>query len=301
MRLELQGKVVVITGASSGIGRATAHRFAEHGARLVVAARRIRPLDEAVRECNMLGGEATAVQVDVSNPDSMESLARHAVDRYGRVDIWVNNAAVSLYARVDEGPLEAHRRVIETNLLGYLYGARIAVRIFREQGHGVLVNVSSAAAYVGQPYTSAYVASKFGIHGLSECIRQEVSDAPEIHVCTVLPGSTDTPLFQHAGNYIGRVVQPLKPIAHARQVADVIVATVERPRRESFVDIARVLPLLKAIAPGWIESYVGKLVKKRQFRDKPAPASPGNLFEPMTEGDDVSGGWRDAADISALK
>ena len=155
MRSELQGKVVVITGASSGIGRATAHRFAEHGARLVVAARRVRPLDQAVRECVLLGGEATAVQVDVSNPASMESMARRAVESYGRVDIWVNNAAVSLYARVDDGPLEVHRRVIETNLLGYLCGARLAVRIFRKQGRGVLVNVSSAAAYVGQPYMSA--------------------------------------------------------------------------------------------------------------------------------------------------
>lgn len=168
MRSELRDKVVVITGASSGIGRATARRFAEHGAKLVVAARRARPLDQAVRECVIRGGEAIAVQVDVCNPESMENLARRAVESYGRVDIWINNAAVSLYARVDEGPLEVHRRVIETNLLGCLYGARLAVHIFRRQGRGVLVNVSSAAAYVGQPYTSAYVASKFGIRGLSD-------------------------------------------------------------------------------------------------------------------------------------
>ena len=126
MRSELQDKVVVITGASSGIGRATAQRFAEHGAKLVVAARRAPPLDQAVRECVIRGGEATAVQVDVCNPESMENLARRAVESYGSVDIWINNAAVSLYARVDEGPLEVHRRVIETNLLGCLYGARLA-------------------------------------------------------------------------------------------------------------------------------------------------------------------------------
>lgn len=284
--------MVVITGASSGIGRATAFRFAKAGARLVVAARRTKPLDVAVHECAKLGGQATAVQLDVTDPDSVANLARRAVESYGRIDIWVNNAAVALYARVDEGPLEVHRRVIETNLLGYLYGSRIAVRIFREQGRGVLVNVCSATAYVGQPYSSAYVASKFGIRGLSESIRQEVSDCPEIRVCTVMPGATDTPFFQHAGNYMGRAVQPLRPIADARRVARAIVATAERPIRTTFVDIARVLPLLKAIAPGWIEAYVGNLVRKRQFRDEPAPASPGNLFEPMAEGDDVSGGWR---------
>lgn len=284
--------MVVITGASSGIGRATAFRFAKAGARLVVAARRTKPLDVAVHECAKLGGQATAVQLDVTDPDSVANLARRAVESYGRIDIWVNNAAVALYARVDEGPLEVHRRVIETNLLGYLYGSRIAVRIFREQGRGVLVNVCSATAYVGQPYSSAYVASKFGIRGLSESIRQEVSDCPEIRVCTVMPGATDTPFFQHAGNYMGRAVQPLRPIADARRVARAIVATAERPIRTTFVDIARVLPLLKAIAPGWIEAYVGNLVRKRQFRDEPAPASPGNLFEPMAEGDDVSGRWR---------
>ena len=290
--MALQGQVVVITGASSGIGRATAHGFAECGARLVVAARRMQLLNVAVGECATLGGQATAVQVDVTDPDSMENLARQAVERHGRIDIWINNAAVSLYARVNEGPLEAHRRVIETNLLGCLYGSRIAVRIFRERRRGVLINVSSAAAYVGQPYSSAYVASKFAIRGLSECIRQEVSDCPQIRVCTVLPGATDTPFFRHAGNYMGRAVQPLRPIADARQVARVIVAAAERPRRTSFVDIARMLPLLVGIAPGWIEGYVGRLVRRRQFRDEPAPPSPGNLFEPMMEGDDVCGGWR---------
>jgi len=147
----LQGRVVVITGASSGIGRATAHRFAEQGARLVIAARRMRPLDVAVRECIKLGGHATAVQVDVTDPASVENLTRRTCETYGGIDIWVNNAAVSLYARVDEGPLDVHRRVIETNLLGYLYGSRVAVRIFRQQGRGVLINVSAAVACVGQP------------------------------------------------------------------------------------------------------------------------------------------------------
>ncbi len=149
--MEIQDKVVVITGASSGIGRATAHRFAERGARVVVAARRMPLLKQAVDDCAARGGNAIAIQVDVSDPKSVDSLARQAVEGYGRVDIWVNNAAVSLFARVDEGPLEMHRRVIETNLLGHLYDARVAVRIFREQGSGVLINVSSATAMSGSP------------------------------------------------------------------------------------------------------------------------------------------------------
>ena len=292
----LKDKVIVITGASSGIGRATARSFAERKCRLVVAARRMQPLNRAAAECTSLGGEAIAVQVDVSNSESVETLAQRALERYGRVDVWVNNAGVSLLSRVDEGPLEAHRKVIETNLLGCLYGARFAVRIFRKQRIGTLINVSSATGYVGQPFMSAYVASKFGIRGLSECIRQELSDYPDIHVCTVLPGTTDTPFFQHGGNYIGRAVQPLKPISDAREVASVIVSAAENPRRESFVGIASVLPLVKAVAPGWIESYVGDRVKKHHLRDEPAPPSPGNLFEPVAGGDDVSGGWTNVTD-----
>ncbi|HET6518579.1 MAG TPA: SDR family NAD(P)-dependent oxidoreductase, partial [Geminicoccaceae bacterium] len=121
-----------------------------------------------------------------------------------RIDVWVNNAAVTLFGRLEETPPEVFDRVIRTNLFGYIYGARAVVPYFREQGSGTLTNVSSIVAYAGQPYTSAYVMTKAAIRVFGECLRQELLDAPDIHVCTVLPASSDTPLFQHGANYTGR-------------------------------------------------------------------------------------------------
>ncbi len=132
--------VVVITGASSGIGRATALAFARRGATVVVAARREQALRGVATECEQLGGRALAVPTDVTDEAAVRSLARRAVESFGRVDVWVNNAAVGLFGRFEDTPLEAYRRVIETNLFGYIYGARAALPIFREQGSGVLIN-----------------------------------------------------------------------------------------------------------------------------------------------------------------
>src|SRR5690606_21511524 len=129
------------------------------------------------------------------------------------------------------------RRVIETNLFGYVHGARTALPYFREQGCGTLINVASAVAAAPQPYTSAYVASKFAIRGLSDCLRMELSldHVPDIHVCTVLPATVDTPLFQHAANYTGRAVQAMPPVYAAERVARAIVDLVTSPEREVFV------------------------------------------------------------------
>lgn len=202
----IEDSVVVITGASSGIGRAAAQEFARRGATLVLAARRAQALDEVARECKELGGHALAVPTDVTDEAAVQDLARRAIETFGRIDVWVNNAAVTLFARIEEAPYEDYRRVIETNLLGYVHGARAAIPYFREQGSGVLVNVSSVVGKVGQPNTSAYCATKFAIVGLSECLRQELLDVEDIHVCTVMPPSVDTPIFQHAANYTGRVI-----------------------------------------------------------------------------------------------
>ena len=215
MPRKLRDSVVVITGASSGIGRAAARRMAEHGATVVLAARGRQPLEEVAAECQQAGGRALVVPTEVTQQEAVERLAAVALEEFGRINVWVNNAAVTLFGRIEDAPMETYRQVIETNVFGSVYGARAAIRCFREQRSGILIQTSSVYGTVGGPYLSAYVMSKFAIRGLSECLRQEVRDVRHIHVCTVLPASIDTPLFQHAANYSGRAVKALTPIYSA--------------------------------------------------------------------------------------
>jgi short-subunit dehydrogenase len=286
--------VVVITGASSGIGRATALAFARRGAKLVLAARRAEVLEEVAEECNRYGGEAVAVPTDVTSEDAVDALARRAVERFGRIDVWVNNAAVTLFGRIEQAPSAAYRRVIETNLFGCVHGARAAMQAFRAQGNGVLVNVASQLGKVGSPYVSAYVASKFAIVGLSESLREEALDTKGIRVSTVLPASIDTPLFQHAANYTGRAVKPMDPIYDPGDVADAIVRCAERPAREVMVGAAgRVLTALRRVTPAAAERVMARQVDRDHFQKRPAAATDGNLFAPVAFGTGVSGGWRE--------
>ena len=289
----LRNRVVVITGASSGIGRATALELARNEASLVLCARSERALAEVREECERRGAQVLARTVDVSLPRPVDDLAETAVARFGRIDAWVNNAAVSLFARFDEAPYADYRRVLETNLFGYVHGARCAIRQFREQGHGTLINVSSMNGKVGAPYASAYVASKFAIVGLGESLRQELRDLADVHVCTVLPASIDTPLFQHAGNFTGRAIKPMNPVYSTERAARAIISCLERPRREVVVgESAWALRIGHALAPALTEAMMARQVERDHFDDRPAPSSAGNLHGPLEEANDVSGGWR---------
>ena len=293
MRRQLQNAVVVITGASSGIGRATALRMAKHGAAVVVAARRDEVLQEVAEECEREGGHSLAVPTDVTNEESVAALARTVMERFGRIDVWINNAAVSLFARFEDAPPEAFRRVIDTNLFGYVYGARTVLPSFRQRGRGVLINNASIYGLVGAPYLSAYITTKFAVRGFSECLRLELRDTPNIHVCTILPASIDTPIFQHAANYTGRAVKPLRPVYPAEKVADAIVQCALYPRREVIVGNAgRGMAVLHAVVPALYERLSIRQVEMDHFQNRPVPHSPGNLFQPMEEGTGVSGGWR---------
>lgn len=291
----INNSVIVITGASSGIGRATAREFAKQRAKLVLAARREGALQEVADECNRLGGTAMAVRTDVTYESDVQALARRAMDSFGQLDVWVNNAAVSLFARFEDAPSDVFRRVIETNLFGYVYGARAAWPRFREQGNGNLINVSSVAGVTGQPYTSPYTISKYAIRGLSDSLRMELylDNATDIHVCTVLPASIDTPIFQHAANYSGRQTKPMTPVYPPRQVAEAIVGLVERPQREIIVGQAAYLQVLeKTLAPEIYERMMARQVDQDHFQDhKPAPRTDGNVMEPMLDYTGISGNW----------
>lgn len=295
MPRKIRDSVVVITGASSGIGRATAQAFAEKGASVVLAARRQEALQEVASECRNLGGRALVVPTDVTDEDAVEELACEATQNFGRIDVWVNNAAVSLFGRFEETPSDVYRQVIETNLFGYVHGARAALKRFREQGSGVLINNASVVAKASQPYTSAYVISKFAIRALGESLREELilDGARNIRVSTVLPASIDTPFFRHAANYTGRAVKPLNPKYDAERVAQTIVHMARRPKREIVVGNAgRLLALQRTVSGSLYERAAARLVDRDHFQDRPAAPGPGNVFEPIEEWNGTSGGWK---------
>jgi short-subunit dehydrogenase len=299
MKRSIKDSVVVITGASSGIGRAAALDFAKEGARLVLASRGEDQLQAVANECQSLGATSIAVPTDVSQREAVEDLARRAIDTFGGIDIWVNDAAVSLFARIEEAPWEDYRQVIETNLFGYIHGARAVVPHFRERGRGVLINISSMVGKTGAPYISAYAISKAAIIGLSDSLRQELLDAPDVHVCTVLPASIDTPIFQHAANYTGKAIKPMDPIYDVEAVAKEIVSLAIHPRREVYVGGAgRRIGLLSRVAPGFAQRIMARQVRKDHFAKAPASNKPGNIHHPMPEVSGTSGHWRQRSSSS---
>jgi short-subunit dehydrogenase len=296
MPVKISDAVVVITGASSGIGKAAALAFAERGARLVLAARRIDALERTREECAWRGASAHAVPADVTEEDDVQELARRALDRYERIDVWVNNAAVYTAGSFTETPPDAFRRVIETDFFGYVHGARAVLPVFKRQGHGVLINVGSMVSKLSEPYFSAYVAAKHAVHGFGKSLRQELTleRVKDVHICTIMPATVDTPFFQHAANYSGRALKAMPPVYPAERVAEVIVACAEHPKREVFVgNAARLFNLQYRLSAALAESALAKMVARGHFYpDRPAFATHGNLFTPMELGDTPDGGWR---------
>jgi NAD(P)-dependent dehydrogenase (short-subunit alcohol dehydrogenase family) len=293
-RRELRGAIVVITGASSGIGREAARQFAAKGARVVLAARSAGSLEEAAAECRREGAEALAVPTDVSDAAAVDELARRAVEAFGRIDVWVNNAAVLAFGRFEDIPPEAYRRVLEVNLLGEINGARAALPHFRRQRAGTLINLSSLWARVRSPFVSPYVVSKSGAAAFSACLRQEVRDMPGIRICVVDPQSVDTPLFQQAANYLGLEGRPVPPITTPERVAEAIVDCAERPRPEVIVAWSgRGLAIAARLAPRLVERLSLPVMEAVSLGDAPADPTAGNLFEPRPERNAVRGGWRE--------
>src|SRR5215210_2777718 len=270
MGKKMKDRVVVITGASSGIAEATAFTFAEQGANVVLAARREWALREVATECERRGGQALPVPTDVTDEAAVHELARRAMEQFGRIDVWVNNAAVGLFSRFEDAPIVDFRRVIETDLFGYVYGARAVLPLFYQRGRGLLINVGSIMSEVPGPYVSAYAIAKHGVRALGESLRQEVQLAgvDAIKICTVMPATIDTPFFQHAANYTGRAVKAMPPVYPPEDVAEQIVDLAQNPKREVTVGNAgRLLERQQTLAQGATELTMAKMVDEQHLAD----------------------------------
>jgi short-subunit dehydrogenase len=292
----IAGKTFVITGASSGFGRGVALKLAAHGANVVLAARREAVLEEVAAEARAAGGTPLVVPTDVSRPEEIQRLADAAVARFGRIDVWINNVGIGAIGRFDDVPVADHARIVDVNLKGVIYGSHAALRQFRRQGAGTLVNIGSVESRVPLPYHASYAATKHAVLGLGVALRQELrlSGAEHIQVATVLPWAVDTPWWDHAANYSGHTPR-MVPMDGPEDTVDTIVWASIHPGKEMPVGWKATGALLAHRAmPGLTERLSANAVHGAQIEAAPpqAPPTTGTLYEPVMEGTGVSGGTR---------
>jgi NADP-dependent 3-hydroxy acid dehydrogenase YdfG len=289
-------RVVVITGASAGVGRATARRFAEEGAAVGLLARGAERLEAAAREVREAGAEALPVPVDVADADAVERAASQVEDELGPIDVWVNNAMVTVFAPVAALTPEEFRRVTEVTYLGSVWGTMAALRRMRARDRGTIVQVGSALAYRGIPLQSGYCGAKHAMQGFLDSLRSElIHEASGIRVTAVHLPALNTPQFQWGRTKMAREPQPVPPIFQPEVAAIAVVWAANNPRRELWVGWPTVRAILgEKLVPGLLDHYLGHTAyDSQQLDDRVSPDRPDNLFEPA-EGDFAAHGRLEA-------
>jgi NAD(P)-dependent dehydrogenase (short-subunit alcohol dehydrogenase family) len=281
------GQVVVITGASAGVGRACARAFGARGDRVALLARGHSGLQGAARDVVAAGGTALPLVVDVSDAESVEAAAARIEAELGPIDVWVNVAFSSLFAPFHEINAKEFARTTEVTYLGFVYGTMAALRRMRERDRGAIVQVGSALAYRGIPLQSAYCGAKHAIQGFTESLRCELlHERSGVHVTMVqLPG-VNTPQFSWVRNRMPHHAQPVPPIYQPEVAARAVVHAAEHPqRREYWVGSTTMATLVaNAIAPGLLDRYLARTNVQAQQTDQPNdPEAPGNLWEPLDD------------------
>ena len=278
-------QVIVITGASSGIGLVTAKIAAHRGAAVVLVARNERDLERAVDAIRAAGGRAVSVVCDVADRAQVERVAQAAVAEFGRIDTWVNNAAVSMYGRLQDVAVEDMRRQFDVNYWGTVYGSLAALPHLKKQG-GTLINVASALADRAIPLQGNYCAAKHAMKAFTDSLRMELEEegAP-VSVTLVKPGSIDTPFFQKARVYIDREPQPVPPVYSPELCARTILECAERPVRDVLVSgMAKIISLAGTVAPRLTDYYMERTTTESQMTDVlVAPGRRDNLYEPVAD------------------
>ena len=267
----LHSQVMVITGATSGIGLTTARAAARKGASLVLAARDSTALDTLVAELRAAGGEALAVPTDVGNRDEVAALGRAAVRRFGRVDTWVNNAGISIFGRNQDVPLADQEKLFQTNFWGVVHGSMVALDLMKDTG-GALINLGSELSDRAVPLQGMYSASKHAVKGYTDSLRMEIEkDRIPVSVTLVKPAGIDTMFTGHARNYMQNEPELPAPVYAPELVADAILYAAEHPRRDIYVGGAsKMVSLEGRVMPRVLDKFMNLVMFKQQQKDQPS-------------------------------
>jgi short-subunit dehydrogenase len=290
--MELLNKTIVITGASSGAGRAAAIEFARHGTNLVLAARNEAALNEVKAECEQMGGNVLVFPADTSEALAMIALANAATDKFGCINVWINNAGVLAAGDFDRTPMAVHEQVVRTNLLGYMNGAHAVLPIFKAQTHGILINNISIGGFVPVPHGAGYTASKFGLRGFSQALKGELTPWPNIIVCDLFPAFLDTPGIQHAGNYTSKALKPAPPVYDPNRVAQAMVEVARNPKANTYVgSVSLLLKFGHALFPEIMSKLTGIVMRRYLDNAEPIALTDGNVFTTVNYGMSTHGGF----------
>jgi short-subunit dehydrogenase len=282
----IKNQVIVITGASSGIGLATARMAARRGARVVMVARNHHDLREVVNAILNLGGRAVAVVADVADREAVDRIGEQALMEFGRIDTWVNNAGLSIYGKLTDVPLADKRRLFDVNFWGVVHGCRTAIRFMKDRG-GVLINIGSEVSDLAIPLQGIYSASKHAVKGYTDALRMELEhDRIPIAVTLVKPSAINTPYPEHARNYLEDGVPALPPPLYAPDVvAETILRCAERPVRDIIVGGAgRLQVAMSHAAPRLTDSVIRRVMWRQQKAYDRTQPRRGSLDRPQRDG-----------------
>lgn len=277
--------VVVVTGSSAGLGRSIAHAFAKRGCKLGLLARNPEALNAARQECEALGGQAVIVPTDVSDADAVERAASQVEERFGPVDIWINDAMVSVFSPVKEMEAADYKRVTEVLYLGFVYGTMAALRRMLPRDRGTIIQIGSALSYRSIPLQSAYCACKHAINGFTDSLRCELHhDKSNVKLTAVQMPAMNTTQFDWVKNRMPHNTQPVPPIYEPEIAAEVVVAAglAKNPRREYWVGAPTIEAIVaQKVFPGLLDRYLGKTgYKSQQLQNEPRdPNAPNNLYD----------------------
>jgi NAD(P)-dependent dehydrogenase (short-subunit alcohol dehydrogenase family) len=280
-----QGPVVVVTGSSAGLGRAIAHGYAKRGARIGLIARNPEALEAAKRECEEFGGQALVLPLDVSDAEAVDAAASRVEEEFGPIDVWVNDAMVSVFSPVKEMEASDYKRVTDVLYLGFVHGTMAALKRMLPRDRGTIIQIGSALAYRSIPLQSAYCACKHAINGFTDSLRCELyHDHSKVKITTVQMPAMNTTQFDWVKNRMPDNTQPVPPIFEPELAAEVVVEAgmVANPRREYWVGSPTVLAIIgQKFIPGLLDRYLGKTgYKSQQIQNEPRdPDAPNNLYQ----------------------